>query len=122
MPLAARSAQPIEASVMIRLTARAQRPHCHSGLRHAHAEYGYARSRWGSRGADAACATQRHSLAAELLMMCGKRVTDFVAPGARHRCRMLAQCQLLGTREEPAMVLDGIRSDEAIECRAGSVT
>jgi hypothetical protein len=27
MPLAARSAQPIEASVMIRLTARAQRPH-----------------------------------------------------------------------------------------------
>jgi hypothetical protein len=31
------------------------------------------------------------------------------------------QCQLLGTRDEPAMVLDVIRSDEAIECRAGSV-
>jgi hypothetical protein len=27
------------------LRARAQRPHC-SGLRHAHAEYDYARSRW----------------------------------------------------------------------------
>jgi hypothetical protein len=32
------------------------------------------------------------------------------------------QCQHLGTREDSATLLDGLRSDREIECLAGSVT